>query len=233
MRLANNSVYRLREIIDAHHAAPLPCAMTSKYLVVLCAIVFAGSSFAQTESPTPEATASPTKHRGRKVEASPAASMTASPSATAYRTRKKATPETNVAASVSPSAAPVTEQRRARRKVTATASVTPSPTATSKVGSWFKKKPAAASPTPASSSPAATPATKTAAKPKASSTPKPISSPNSTIAPGGGDGQVWVNTDSHVYHKEGSRFYGKTKQGRYMSEDEAIKEGNRAAGGHE
>ncbi len=30
-------------------------------------------------------------------------------------------------------------------------------------------------------------------------------------AAGGGNGQVWVNTESHVYHKEGSRFYGKPK----------------------
>ena len=48
-------------------------------------------------------------------------------------------------------------------------------------------------------------------------------------APGGGHGLVWVNTDSHVYHKEGSRFYGKTKKGKYMSEAEAIKKGDRAS----
>jgi hypothetical protein len=30
----------------------------------------------------------------------------------------------------------------------------------------------------------------------------------------------------HVYHKEGSRFYGKTKHGKYMSEQDAIKEGD-------
>jgi hypothetical protein len=41
---------------------------------------------------------------------------------------------------------------------------------------------------------------------------------------------VWVNTDSHVYHKEGSRYYGTTKKGKYMTEAEAVKEGNRAAG---
>ena len=40
---------------------------------------------------------------------------------------------------------------------------------------------------------------------------------------------VWVNTESHVYHKEGSRFYGKTKQGKYVSEADAIKEGDRAS----
>ncbi len=40
---------------------------------------------------------------------------------------------------------------------------------------------------------------------------------------------VWVNTDSHVFHREGSRYYGKTKQGKYLSEEEAVKEGDRAA----
>lgn len=51
----------------------------------------------------------------------------------------------------------------------------------------------------------------------------------SSPAPGGGHGKVWVNTETHVYHKEGSRFYGTTKKGKYMSEAEAIKEGNKAA----
>ena len=48
-------------------------------------------------------------------------------------------------------------------------------------------------------------------------------------APGGGTGKVWVNTDSHIYHKEGSRFYGRTKQGKYMSEADAMKEGDKPA----
>ena len=39
---------------------------------------------------------------------------------------------------------------------------------------------------------------------------------------------VWVNTDTKVYHKEGSRWYGRTKKGKYMTESDAIKEGNRA-----
>ena len=50
-----------------------------------------------------------------------------------------------------------------------------------------------------------------------------------TPATGGGNGQVWVNSATQVYHKEGSRFYGKTKHGKYVSEQDAIKEGDRAA----
>ena len=37
------------------------------------------------------------------------------------------------------------------------------------------------------------------------------------------------NTESHIYHKEGSRFYGKTKKGKYVSEADAIKEGDKAS----
>ena len=39
---------------------------------------------------------------------------------------------------------------------------------------------------------------------------------------------MWVNTETHVYHKEGTRFYGKTKKGKYVTEQEAIKEGDKA-----
>jgi hypothetical protein len=40
---------------------------------------------------------------------------------------------------------------------------------------------------------------------------------------------VWVNTDSGVYHKPGSRWYGKTKQGKYMAEADAHRAGYRAS----
>ncbi len=45
---------------------------------------------------------------------------------------------------------------------------------------------------------------------------------------GGGNGQVWVNTASKVYHCEGTKYYGKTKAGSYMTETAAIAAGNHA-----
>ena len=64
--------------------------------------------------------------------------------------------------------------------------------------------------------------------------PPPASSPSastpetSSAAPSQ-PGQVWVNTETKVYHKAGDRWYGKTKHGKYMSESEAISAGYRAS----
>jgi len=43
--------------------------------------------------------------------------------------------------------------------------------------------------------------------------------------------RVWVNTSSGVYHCEGTRYYGKTKRGAFMTESAARAEGRRPAGG--
>jgi hypothetical protein len=40
-------------------------------------------------------------------------------------------------------------------------------------------------------------------------------------------GMVWVNAKSKVYHTAGYRWYGKTKNGQWMTEDDAIKAGYR------
>jgi hypothetical protein len=43
--------------------------------------------------------------------------------------------------------------------------------------------------------------------------------------------KVWVNTKSHVYHCPGTRYYGNTKNGAYMTQADAQKNGNRPAYG--
>jgi hypothetical protein len=40
--------------------------------------------------------------------------------------------------------------------------------------------------------------------------------------------KVWVNLDSGIYHK-GGRWYGKTKNGKFMTVDDAKKAGYKAA----
>ncbi|HTV05148.1 MAG TPA: hypothetical protein VME86_07240 [Acidobacteriaceae bacterium] len=38
-------------------------------------------------------------------------------------------------------------------------------------------------------------------------------------------GMVWANTTSKVYHKPGSRWYGRTREGKWMTEADAQKAG--------
>jgi len=51
---------------------------------------------------------------------------------------------------------------------------------------------------------------------------------SSEIAAARSSGKVWVNTDSGVYHK-GGRWYGTTKKGKFMPEEEAKAAGYKAA----
>lgn len=54
---------------------------------------------------------------------------------------------------------------------------------------------------------------------------------NKAAAPGGGPGLVWVNSESKTYHCYGSQYYGKTKNGKYVTEQEAKQAGDRPSGG--
>jgi hypothetical protein len=49
---------------------------------------------------------------------------------------------------------------------------------------------------------------------------------DSEIAAAKASGQVWVNTDTGVYHR-GGRWYGATKHGKFMSPEEANQAGYR------
>ena len=56
-------------------------------------------------------------------------------------------------------------------------------------------------------------------------------SPVTTQSAGSATVTVWVNTNSGVYHCPGTRWYGKTKSGQFMTQREAQSKGYRPAYG--
>jgi hypothetical protein len=52
---------------------------------------------------------------------------------------------------------------------------------------------------------------------------------SATVLPKGkpGPGMVWVDAKSKIYYRQGQRLYGKTAQGTYMSEGDAVNGGYR------
>jgi competence protein ComEA len=93
----------------------------------------------------------------------------------------------------------------------------------------------AAGAAPAPSTPAAAPAAPAPPASQPSTTSKSASKSSGTstaqtearVPPA--KGMVWVNTKSGVYHTEGDQWYGKTKEGKFMTEADAMAAGYHAS----
>jgi hypothetical protein len=80
----------------------------------------------------------------------------------------------------------------------------------------------------AAAAPATPPPAKSSSPSAAKATESAKSSPTQAQVPPG-KGMVWVNTKSGVFHYEGDRWYGKTKEGKFMTEADAVKAGYHAS----
>jgi hypothetical protein len=184
--------------------------------VISIALVAAPLLEAQSAAPTPAASPAQTKkHKHKKDLQANAATTTPATAA--------ASPAPNAA----PGSSPAPGQKRSYKKSTPPVNAAPTPpavapTAAPSNSSWPGKKHSSAPSTTATAGMPTPGVASGSAKPA-----KPLA--NTAPAAGGGNGLVWVNTQTHVYHKQGSRYYGKTKQGKYVSEQEAMAERDRPA----
>lgn len=80
---------------------------------------------------------------------------------------------------------------------------------------------------PTGASPAGSSAARATGNPTSARNPEPEAQAPYQAPPA--HGMVWVNLSTKVYHYEGDQWYGRTKEGKYMTEAEAIAAGYHAS----
>jgi hypothetical protein len=134
--------------------------------------------------------------------------------------------------------AKTTKKKKSRKssEAAAEATSTPATPAEKAEGPTHKARKHTAMPAPETSNVVGGAATKgnpssigTASREAPSAAPAPSRTVSeSEIQSAKASGQVWVNTDTGVYHT-GGRWYGATKHGKFMSEQDALRNGYRAS----
>lgn len=104
---------------------------------------------------------------------------------------------------------------------TAAPKASAAPASASAPAAQGSSQPVSSAPAVGGPSASASKSTKAASQSQSSSEVAPRTAPAA--------GMVWVNTSTKVYHYEGDRWYGKTKEGKFMTEADAIKAGYRAS----
>ena len=115
-------------------------------------------------------------------------------------------------------AAPAAQSAPAKSAAPAMSQSKPAPAAQSAPAKSTAPAVSQSKPAPPAMTPAPTPA-------PARPSPAAASMPSQAPAAGGGPGMVWVNISTKVYHCAGTRYYGTTKNGKYMTEAEATSMG--------